>query len=246
MKREYLLWEATRGREELQRVRNDVIASEFKLHLDVLLESANQLRLLFLSTPVARENRSAAIILKDGFAELRWRPPIDQDPLHLEGFSPRQRRWLYEALRVHTREEVPWRVFSDWSKAWDQSVSEARGLMSGFQSETPRSPVPGEDVSGVLMDLVWDRISGGSLEVPDEEVFVRALSNARLADDASISEVAFSCRAEARRLLSGDEAVYAMNALERLRAAAGQLEEALDELRLRPLLLRTRCDLCPA
>ena len=250
--REYLQWEQDQAREQLRDVRREVAASEFKLHLDVLAESAHQLRLMLWMRPGSTETRTADQVMDDGFGELRWRPPIDLNPLQLEGFSARQRRWMYEALRTHTRESVPWTALSDWTKSWDQSVAGLGALRSALRhenlgeksSETAKPDLT--PIASLVWTRVWSQVSEGSLDPPAEDIFARSLLHDQLADDASVADLASACCWEAHRLLSRDEASHSLRALDRLRSATDRLEATLDELRLRPVLLRTRCDLCPA
>ena len=251
-KREYLQWEQGQARQQLQDVRREVAAGEFKLHLDVLAESAHELRLMLGMRPGSTEMRKAAQVMDEGFIELRGRPRIDLNPLKLEGFNARQRRWMYEALRTHTRESVPWTALSDWTKSWDRSVAELGALRSALRSENlgeKSSEATAPDLTptaSLVWDRVWSQLSEGSLDPPAEDIFTRSLLQDQLADDASVAELASTCCREARRLLTRLEASNSLSALERLSSATDRLEAPLDELRLRPVLLRTRCELCPA
>ena len=251
-KREYLRWEHGQAREQLRDVRREVAAGEFKLHLDILAESAHELRLMLWMRPESTEKRTADQIMDEGFRELRGRPSIDLNPLQLEGFSARQRRWMYEALRTHTRESVPWTALSDWTKSWDRSVAELGALRSALRpknlgEKSSETAVPDlTPTASLVWARVWSQVSEGSLDPPAEDIFARSLLQDRLADDASVAELASSCCREAHRLLTLLEASNSLSALGRLSSATDRLEAPLDELRLRPVLLRTRCDLCPA
>ena len=98
----------------------------------------------------------------------------------------------------------------------------------------------------MVWDQVWSQISRGDRERPDEEVFTRSLLDDELCDEASVVDIASRCGREAERLLYREEALSALSAMERLGVSSSRLDEPLDELRLRPVLLRTRCSLCPA
>lgn len=251
-KREYLQWEQGQAREQLQDVRREVAAGEFKLHLDVLAESANELRLMLRMRPGSTEIRTADQIMDEGFRELRRRPSIELNPLQLEGFSARQRRWIYDALRTHTRESVPWSALSDWTKSWDKSVAELGALQSTLRPEnlwekSSETAVPDLiPIASLVWTRVWSQVTEGSLDPPADDIFARSLLHDQLADDASVADLASACCQEAHRLLTRLEASHSLRALERLRSATDRLEPTLDELKLRPVLLRTRCDLCPA
>ncbi len=54
------------------------------------------------------------------------------------------------------------------------------------------------------------------------------------------------CRWTVKNLSRGDLAEKAAISLDIIREKAGELEEILNPLLLRPLILRTRCDICPA
>jgi len=68
----------------------------------------------------------------------------------------------------------------------------------------------------------------------------------RLTENDLAGEVADICRWAAQNLCRGDLVQQPTGLISAIQARASELEVMLDPLRLRPLILRTRCELCPA
>lgn len=118
-------------------------------------------------------------------------------------------------------------------------------------------------VKGVF-ESVWRSVQGGTPN--DAETFIRihksgkekqALYSLYFAKGDSITIVNFSevnlaqgvqrvCEQAAGSLGKGDLAMRLLDIKIHLAAKTSELEEMLEAVRLRPLILRTRCDLCPA
>ena len=250
-KREYLKWEQEQGREYLHTVRREVAVEEFRIHLDTLVELANKLTLL-LSSPGPHETRDADQIIYDGLQNLKGYDTIHDELGILESLSFRQRWWIYEALRVHTRESVPWDRMEYWKRQWNNCVKDLQRLRSKMKSDLFQehsAAMTDPDVQSIV-DYVWEQvwlwISDGIPESTSDEISTR-MNESLSRHGAEIPlEMEKVCAQQVRYLLSEDQAGYAKQSICRLREAAQQFEESLDKIKLRPVLLRTRCDLCPA
>ena len=61
-----------------------------------------------------------------------------------------------------------------------------------------------------------------------------------------MKKVVHICNVAANNLSKGDVVRSLQNEVRIMKTATGLLRETLDPLRLTPMILRTRCDLCPA
>lgn len=73
-----------------------------------------------------------------------------------------------------------------------------------------------------------------------------SLTAVELADSDVVEEAARVCKQAAQNLCRGDLVQQANNMIHRIEARIKELEVMLNPLILRPLILRTRCELCPA
>ena len=250
-KREYLNWEQEQGREYLHTVRREVAAEEFRLHLDTIVELAQQL-ILILNSPGPNETRDADQMITDGLRSLKGYDSIDDEMRVLESLTFRQRRWIYEALRVHTRESVPWDKMEYWKRQWNNCVKDLEKLKSKRKSElfqdysSPMTDLDIQFIADCVWEQVWIWISEGVLDSTADDISTRmneSLSRNGVELPLDMKKI---CAEQVGCLLKEDEAGFVKLSICGLREAAQKLDEALDKIKLRPALLRTRCDLCPA
>ena len=252
-KREYERWESERGREILQTVRREVAADEFKQHLEALLAMAadfgNILRL-----PAPAEIRPADEVVRLRVGEMSGYRFQDDDLSPLEHLSPRQRRWLYEGLRVHTRETVPWDKLDQWARDWGR-YCDARGLLetepqvkAAVRALPERIEDSGTEIGNGTWAVIWNRLMSGSLGPSSPEALVESVGNLWSDEHQGGHDRSLEALIESlvRVILASDAVRRARQALARMRASAELLEEALDPMKVRPTLLRTRCEFCPA
>jgi len=115
-------------------------------------------------------------------------------------------------------------------------------------------------VKGVVK-AIWQGILNGKLEQGYELVRTRVsdqqAAEVTFGDKASIIVLAFIdkglaekvasvCRWAAKNLCKGDIVQRAASEIRTMRQSIRELEEMLDPLILRPIVLRTKCELCPA
>jgi len=121
-----------------------------------------------------------------------------------------------------------------------------------------------EQMVGVVTERMWQGVWGGETEQGYELVNTEVLPGrgteiasgkkgsltAFILTDAELAEGAANiCGAAARGLYQGEKQGLARvlsGYVSRVQSARNELEDMLNPLVLRPLIIRTRCDLCPA
>lgn len=188
----------------------------------------------------------------------------------------RRNRLLLEALREHTKSRVDWEQFDLWLKArkdWAEArVDLEKRLHDGLLASTGEKPkcarwLESEQLKeGVVAGLVVAVISGltdapsdagaGYLQVKVDESNSHLLFGygsdmvaVALLEREAADAIMESCRALLVSLHAEgkcDELKRLKHAYEEMSSAKQRLLDELEELRLIPLILATRCDYCPA
>ncbi len=185
-----------------------------------------------------------------------------------------QNQTLFESLKAHTYGEVHWQALDEWEQAWDMNREaliklgeEANELPNMLEPKLAKRIVEGSRnkdslklmVEGVL-HVVW---KDGILTKPDQGFpVVEALQRGEFTDvtfgkhrlslgliftEADLAEeVAKACKRPAENLCEGETALAVAKQVNVMEERIKELEEMLDPLRLRPLILSTQCKLCPA
>jgi hypothetical protein len=172
--------------------------------------------------------------------------------------------------------EVRWDALDEWSGARDncikvlsklrQEVSkvvdnylnlERRLNLIGRIKEQSVDDKPVERMKEAVFKAVWQGVredkldqelirmversseSQGVLKVADETLLI-------LKDKSLMEMVVRICNLAANNLNKGDIVRSLQDEVHIMKTATGALRETLDPLRLTPMILRTRCDLCPA
>ncbi|MBA7593003.1 hypothetical protein ES708_35212 [subsurface metagenome] len=187
----------------------------------------------------------------------------------------RRDRMLLMSLREHTRDQGWWRAYEEWQEAWNtcrDALQELRGeayeLVQNRINEKPnlkqeieRQSSKGRDVvrsiAGDMLRVIW---WAGTGDKPVEEYKFRVegdqvvavfgdgshysighrLSEASLGPDMTeVCELAFETLCQS----FSDKSIPEM--LHRMYEKIEVIDDALDPFILRPLLVRTRCELCP-
>jgi hypothetical protein len=258
VKRAYEEWERSQAKDELSEARTRVAAEEFHEHLRAIEEFSGRL-VCHLSISDYDERRRAEQVLQ-----------------YLK--SVRRDRLLYESLRQHTRDNVPWGALDRWASAWDDSVSILgylhraaiqqvgnilRHEKPGLQDEIKECGTGEYSDDSLAKSVVKGLWLGANLEAPQNsglnftirETTV-GLTEVELGretqfefnrKDTADSVAAMCSKVKTDMSVDNREEVERLRKqLQSIRKATGQLEDSLDPLVLRPVLIRTRCDLCPA
>ena len=89
----------------------------------------------------------------------------------LDALTPRQRWWLYEGLRAHTRDSVPWQRLEDWQRQWNRCVDYLKGMRCELEISIQKATGAGSDndLHHILDDVVqqvWGHLLEGNLRPP--------------------------------------------------------------------------------
>ena len=181
---------------------------------------------------------------------------------------------IFKALQDHTHEKVRWQALDEWKKAWDtckgaleklreEANEEVRNLINqkpSLKEEVKRRIMEERDTVGrIISDVSWVVWWAGRGSKQVEKFEYRAkkgqvvayfadgtydighrLSEASLGPDmVAVCKLAFKTLCQSFSDKSIAEMLHAME--EKIE----EIDDALDPFILRPLLLRTRCELCP-
>ncbi len=193
----------------------------------------------------------------------------------IERRIPRQNRMLLKSLQEHTGRKANWKVIEEWKQNWNDCIATLTELKKktndvtgnylklnpGFEDkllkETGRKDAIERILEAVLQAAWWGATMGSmekedaSFIVPPNEknkvIFGQNKKDVRLTlPDAKLAEdVARICTQTTKNIfLEGitDQLRARFNAIEN---KVLELEEMLDPLVLRPLILRNQCGLCP-
>lgn len=125
-KREYDEWFAKQSQRQLEDARKEVVAQEYRLHLDLLSRMAEfLLDSLVIPAPLTDLRRADEVISQFLEKESYWDQPKAETQL---GNWQRDRRvvrmneLLYKSLREHTQRKVPWQVLDIWKASRNSCV----------------------------------------------------------------------------------------------------------------------------
>lgn len=261
--------EGRRGDILADEVRKELLTDELRWHVDAIIEFTVPLA---GSLPV----RGSPFELPDAATAVQplFCPPEVAKGLEYKR-KERQNRLLFESLRQHTGGKAAWwQAFEEWKKAWDtcnRSLEELRGEADEVVGDLLNNQKPGlkkavERESGkkgavemivhdVLLVVWW----AGTHDSPAEEYYFRikdSLLEAVVGDETfplrlkldspSREELLILCKLAFETLYQSFVAKHIPEVLHEMEAKIQQIDDNLDSFILRPLILRTRCYLCPA
>jgi len=183
-----------------------------------------------------------------------------------------QNRMLFESLQAHTCGKVRWQALDEWEEAWDtcredliKLREEAHEVLSNILNQKPK--LIDRIVTESVKKNAMERVAEGVLyivwhaTVNQESLLVQALPRGdgrtevtfgRLTGSGPIftevdlaEEVAKACKWAAENLVKGNTTPVVAEQINVMKERIKELEEMLDPLMLRPLILGTQCDLCP-
>ncbi len=172
--------------------------------------------------------------------------------------------------------EVRWDALDEWSGARDncikvlsklrQEVSkvvdnylnlELRSNLVGRIKEESVDDNPVEKMKEAVLKAIWQGVREDKLDQELVRMVERSSETQgvlkvagetllRLKDRSLMKKVVRICNLAANNLSKGDVVRSLQNEVRIMKTATGALRETLNPLRLTPMILRTRCDLCPA
>ena len=274
-------WERQQSTRELQKVRMEVAADEFRRHIDTLTKFAS----VFLHNINVRGS-PGEMTTADAALDDLWRMDIlgEQEPSRLQGAEKdkyehriiRQNLMLFRSLYDHTGGVVRWEALDEWKSAWNRCVAtlallrkQGRELLDNYLRQEPRlkekvdmgagATDALELMLGGLLWAVWQAIRTGKYKdgyplfrASEGSGFVEVTTSEgtpalrlKFSEHAPAAKAATVCTNAARTLCSRDTGVQLDRELASLQKIIDEIEEMLDPLVLRPLILKTRCELCP-
>ena len=253
-------WEANRENEEVKKARSRVAAEVFHQHMESLIEFADSLA-GFLPTP--------SMLRDKGDAEAVLTPWWGSDPRTIH-----RNQLLFQALRQHTGDKGWWLTFKEWQVEWDnckmvldvvrkEAYEVVRNLINrnaGLKEEVERKSSQGMDVMKILVADLFHSVEWAfgegkiTEELPLHFLFNRftlvtedydydfnfELSNVSLGPDI-LKEIKTSIRTLGQSY--SDKGIS--EKLDTLQGKNVKLGNSLDSLILRPVIIRSWCDLCP-
>lgn len=295
----YEKWARNSSIEELQKVRKEVAAVEFRAHMESVVKLAESLISNLDVVP-----RSIDEMRMSGEEFLRWL--WDQDLLqryslsnlpaydYQVGDSPRfrigdsriyldEKRLLYKSLRDHTRGKVQWNILdNDWKNARDKCAENIRqflketselvdnyfnnvtepGFLEKFKRTTDQDN-PVKDMTSAIVDAIWlfiitdpmkekpsfEAVSKSGAPVVVKLRFGRETSGIFKFVGTDMRLVAEGitklCNSSISILSEKNTFRDLLSEVNNIKRAGDTLREMLNPLKLRPMILLTRCELCP-
>lgn len=253
-------WRKQRSAHELQDVRREVALEEFRIHLQTLTEIAGALinRLQTLAgTPDTMD--------ADDYLEKFWEsykmkaatPELDDKPSRLA----RQNRMRFNALVEHTRDDVRWSALEDWKTAWNKTgfiLDDLRHIIEINLKETQNN-VGSQAKDDGLLWIMWRAALEGDTsaesfhwDIRSDQVsnfmLIESTTGTRLVDGASQKDaerLRLACQQLVAEMNQTEVLTSLRGELGKMKTAADELDDDLDPLKLRPAIIRTRCELCP-
>ncbi|MBA7611704.1 hypothetical protein ES703_18932 [subsurface metagenome] len=290
--RAHVQWGRSQAREELKAARKDVAAQAFRQHMESLIRLAGSLvTSLSVSSSIADMEKNAeqffSELLQQDLLKRRSYTSTDDLELHqLLGyptlgdmqFESLENKLIFEALKVHTREEIRWGEVLDnrWKEARDNCAKvllkfslDTSVVVNNFlnqERETNFLQRVKEDskepdrafelMVKAAISAIWQGIredkpaqnlvrmvsrSGGQGIVKVKDKTFLIFNDTSLAD-----KVTHICNLAVNNLCKGDMVQQLYCEVRKMEKATDELRQMLNPVRLTPIILRTRCDLCPA
>ena len=268
VKRIYEEWQRSRSIEYLEEARKQLAIRDFDDHRAELIRLAKRF-VEYLDIPKINYSPGSAQVFIESFFER----PSDSEEVESKPYGAtgkreqkearrrqRKNRLLFRALRQHTSGQVCWEVLEDWKKSCDNcfekipelSQEALHYLRSYLDKYLARGVELNElsirEAAQIGVGLFWDSLvarsgtAGGNGEnisekkrQNPEKKSIRDITD--LVPDALYSIESHLSETEVGRLVASEAG--------RAEKAAAELEEMLDPVILHPLIIKTRCFLCP-
>jgi len=261
--RAYTEWQRQQLYKQLKEVRHSLAEEDMREHRRLLLDIASQLvSLIEIPKEENPEKKMFKVNAKNQLEALwitdRWVEKCDGIKVYVSSSEElierqirRRNHMLFDSLKEHTKGRVRWRAQSEWEVAWDE-------LKSDF-----------EELEKEIYRAVSNSVKRGEIKVVTEEpgpgrfhsVFNSLLRKSLISDMQvqqsfeQLTEILSGSKSGkamsgilnkiAEDSTSGDMAGRIKSKLDQARKASLELEKSLDPLVLGPLILATRCQLCP-
>lgn len=274
-RRSYEQWEKRRSVDDLENIRIKVGEHEFERHLATLSEWAIKLvdRLSLKEYPDFPDDDEtySSLIGQDSIIPFLMTKAMTRD-VNGNTWNARQNSLIYKSIQQHTADIIRWEIISEWEEGRKTRLEVKPGIEKSITylvnslyiklpnlAESFTSPLPKKKLKEEISNAFWKEITTGE---PGNDIVkvemagssgenvlritvgnISFLQNPDPNWDLSFSEC---CRQAINELHDTREVKELIKAVGQMQQVVGELEETLDPLVLRPLILRTRCRLCPA
>jgi len=289
-KREYDEWAAKQSQRQLEDARKEVVAQEYRMHLDLLSQMANLLLdSLVIPHPLTDLRRADEVMWQFLAKDIYQDQPSFGPRLGNQQRDKRVIRMnelLFKSLRDHTERKVPWQVLDIWKGARDSCVKDIEymkkeihevftnilnqesELKEKLDNDYMNSSITENIKKGILINIWLSGITGVNGQVTAMKgvslakkgtswvVFhENALAEINVTFDREspsgnewlarkVSDISIWAIANLLKLKS-DLIQKMKEEVSKMQESASQLEAVLNPLVLRPIILKTQCDICP-
>lgn len=270
--RAYEEYEKSKSVQELKAARQQVISEQFNYHLQDLIAFAHSLT-FGLGDPTIGDKRSADEIIDEIFKRNirvhRINNSLTGNTSTQKDVVIRQNKMLFESLKAHTREVVRWKPLEEWRTARDSWIHNLNNLKKEatkivdnlLQEKVDQIEIP--EITAGVFEAACRAIINDQLEeaenliklIPQENGVQLTFSGdssgklLRYEDTELADNICNLARQSVTNLRAVKESRIVDNmvtAVKTMKIKKSELVYMLDELRLIPLILGTRCDICPA
>jgi hypothetical protein len=287
--REYEEWEVKQSQQDLDEVRKEVIAEEFRLHLNLLSRLAEAF-VDSLSIPdplndLADSEEVIARLLKEDVYQ-------DSQVFLPESEEKKEKRimhmntLLFKALQEHTKNHLSWGILDKWKASRNKVIEDLKDIENKIseifnnilhQPEQKKvkntlqelDPQILKDITrGILLNVYLNKINrhvcniesmkGTSMskqgtcwvkfhrDLP-EWTNVTFRDSDQVDSESLAKEVVRISEWVVKNLFEAkqEQLMIVKNEIKKMEEYVGKLEEDLNPLVLRPVILNTRCEICP-
>lgn len=267
-------WQRSQSIDELKAARVDVAAEEFRKHVGQLINIVESLA-GGLEVPKTPKTTINAEDYLDSLWEKIYREIQGYDLFQTIENRERQRflhqyHMLLKSLEYHTREKVHWQLLGKWKEAWNDCTDHLNDFENEIDTvasniididanliktinDKSQQETAAKMMAQVVLNVIWQNIADGILDPENPNIDISSElvdSSVPLGVDKDLFEKIAPVLRKAVETFCIERKENIIQPLigdvSRMNAVINALEEMLNPLVLRPLILRTRCDLCPA
>ncbi|MFC2042030.1 hypothetical protein ACFLTV_00800 [Chloroflexota bacterium] len=274
-KREYKRWQNSLPESELKEIRKQVINDAFREHVDALLGLAKTLVLgLKLPDPANRYGKADEFIVSIWERYVRGEMVenglLKDERDRLKSFHLKQKELLFRSLLEHEKDENFKAHLGTWKTGWDsctqdlfpklnkknQEVAESflnnqTTLLNKIQKATPQGNgklLATDWTAKIMLEAIWQSIVEERPPIISK-AYAASFAPQELADKSFKEEIVKVIKQAVNTMCEGHNGPLIEELrieVGKLKAAIGRLEESLNPIVLRPVILRSNCSWCPA
>ncbi len=271
-KNAYEEWERNRSFEELKAARVGVATEELKKHIDQLVDTAKSITIGLGIPPTLettiKSDEQINFIWEQKYTEEAQRLKKREDARERRQYI-RECNMLLTSLKDHTVEKIDWGVLDQWKKGWDKciinlnSFNKRKGYIASKLALKDENKIidginkkrnintAANEIAYAMLKTIWWNIFEDTFNITDPlfnityDIFDGII---RIPfDRESFESLRVAMQIISTEFCASDiKAKRLIDSVDETNKSIRYLEEMLNPLILRPLILRTRCELCPA